>query len=161
MSRVRAPVEMRACRVFRKVPDLTATPYDPEGNLLIHHSSPWNITVSRVFALSILSTSFPPYPWNSNASKDFHFGVTFIRLSFCKPRQGIGPWSPMSNFSDFNALVFSVLSTLSTFCKKHYKGGLSEQLVRWCRLPPFYYNIFVVNTPNIQLGCYPSCCLSC
>ena len=25
----------------------------------------------------------------------------------------------------------------------------------------YYYNIFVVNTPNIQLGCYPSCCLSC
>ena len=24
----RAPVEMRACRVFRKVPYITATPYD-------------------------------------------------------------------------------------------------------------------------------------
>ena len=102
------------------------------------NENPWNITVSRVFALSILSTSFPPYPWNFNTFKDFHFGVTFIRLSFCKPRQGIGPWSPMSNFSDFNALVFLVLSTLSIFCKKHYKSGLSEQLVRWCRLPPFF-----------------------
>ena len=27
-------------------------------------------------------------------------------------------------------------------------------------LPPYYY-IFMVNIPNIQLGCYPSCCLSC
>ena len=27
-TRLRAPVEMRACRVFRKVPYITATPYD-------------------------------------------------------------------------------------------------------------------------------------
>ena len=27
-TRVRAPAEMRACRVFRKVPYITATPYD-------------------------------------------------------------------------------------------------------------------------------------
>ena len=97
--------------------------------LIIHHSNPWNITVSRVFALSILSTNFLAYPWNSNASKNFHFGVTFIRLSFCKPRQGIGPWSPMSNISAFNALRFSALSTLSLFAKITIKAGSPNSLL--------------------------------
>ena len=32
-TRLRAPVEMRACRAFRKVPYLTATPYGSRGTL--------------------------------------------------------------------------------------------------------------------------------
>ena len=39
--------------------------------------------------------------------------------------------------------------------KKNLKKSMAFERSR------HYYNIFVVNTPNIQLGCYPSRCLSC
>ena len=115
-----------------------STQFEP---LIIHHYKPLKYHCFKGFCFVYFEYDFSGLSLKFQRFQGFsfwgNFYPTFVLQTY-KPRQGIGPWSPMSNFRDFNALVFSVLSTLSTFCKKHYKSGLSEQLVRWCRLPPFF-----------------------
>ena len=88
------------------------------------------ISLFQGFCFEYFEYEFPALSLKLQHFQGFSFLGNFYPFFVLQTPPGIGPCAPMSNISVFNALGFSVLSTLSTFCKKHYKSGLSEQLVR-------------------------------
>ena len=61
-TRLRARVEMRACRAFRKVPYLTATPYGSKGTLSSTTDLREIITRSRSTASANISNRYIASP---------------------------------------------------------------------------------------------------
>lgn len=93
------------------------------------------------------------------------FGGGYGMISLVRETVLSNGWLTEREFLNFIAVSESTPGPLAvnmaTFIGSTQGGLLGALFATLGVVLPSYYYIFMVNIPNIQLGCYPSCCLSC
>ena len=111
------------------------TQFEP---LIIHQRKPLKYHCFKGFSFEYFEYEFPALSLKLQHFQGFSFLGNFYPTFVLQAPSGDRALITHVKHQCFQRFWILSFEYIEYFCTKHYKSGLSEQFVRWCRLPPFF-----------------------